>query len=111
MSNEKNKVKDKNVIGKATDAVMNSIEAILPATIKVGAVVNRVATMDKAGVDHEVIALQMTKKSTRGKTYEKTEISTIVKLYEDCKTRVPLSAKSARALIKTQGKRKGECSR
>lgn len=92
------------IIEKTADTAMDSIEAIMPATTKVGGVVNRVAALDKAGVDHEVIALQITKKSARGYKYEKEEITTIVKLYEDCKIRVPLSAKSARALIKDQEK-------
>ncbi|MEZ8987190.1 hypothetical protein OAI_00100 [Vibrio cyclitrophicus FF160] len=102
MAKEQSKVKK--AIEKAADTVTDSIEAVIPATTKAGAVVNRVATLDKAGVDHEVIALQMTKNSARGNTYEKAEIPTIVKLYEDCKTRVPLSAKSARALVKDQEK-------
>ncbi|CAM3170239.1 hypothetical protein AB2359_11815 [Vibrio cholerae] len=102
MASEKSKVN--NAIEKAADTVTDSIEAVMPATTKAGAVVNRVATMDKAGVDHEVIALQMTKNSARGNTYKKEEIPTLVKLYEDCKTRVPLSAKSARAIVKDQKK-------
>ncbi len=98
----KQKTKVQKVIEKAADKVTDSIETIMPATTKAGSVVNRVAALDKADVDHEVIALQMTKKSARGHTYEKKEIPTLVKLYEDCKTRVPLSAKSARALVKDQ---------
>lgn len=101
----KEKSKAQKVIEKAADTATDSIEAIMPATTKAGSVVNRVAAMDKAGVDHEVIALQMTKKSARGNKYEKKEIPTFVKLYEDCKTRVPLSAKSARALVKDQENR------
>jgi hypothetical protein len=102
MSTKKTKVQK--VINKATDTATDSIEAIMPATTKAGGVVNRVASLDKAGVDHEVIALQMTKSSARGNKYEKEEIPTLVKLYEDCKTRVPLSAKSARKLVQDQGK-------
>ena len=98
----KQKTKVQKVIEKAADKAMDSIEAIMPATVKAGSVVNRVAALDKAGVDREVITLQMTKNSARGHTYEKEEIPTLLKLYEDCKTRVPLSAKSARALVKDQ---------
>ncbi|EJG1722112.1 hypothetical protein ACLINW_000809 [Vibrio parahaemolyticus] len=102
MSKEKNKAQK--VINKAADTATDSIEAIMPATTKAGGVVNRVASLDKAGVDHEVIALQMTKNSARGNKYEKEEIPTLVKVYEDCKTRVPLSAKSARTLVQDQEK-------
>lgn len=102
MSKEKTNVQK--VIDKAADTATDSIEAIMPATTKAGGVVNRVASLDKAGVDHEVIALQMTKNSARGNKYEKEEIPTLVKIYEDCKTRVPLSAKSARKLVQDQEK-------
>ena len=100
----KEKTKAQKFIDKAADTTTDSIEAIMPVTTKAGGVVNRVASLDKAGIDHEVIALQMTKKSARGNKYEKEEIRTLVKLYEDCKTRVPLSAKSARTLVKDQEK-------
>ncbi|MBB1352670.1 hypothetical protein [Pseudoalteromonas sp. SR45-5] len=102
MTKEKNKVQK--VIEKAADKATDSIEAIMSATTKAGSVVNRVAALDKAGVDHEVTALLMTKNSARGNKYEKEEIPTLVKLYEDCKTRVPISAKSARAIVKDQEK-------
>ncbi|RLL20119.1 hypothetical protein [Acinetobacter chengduensis] len=102
MSKEKTNVQK--VIDKAADTATDSIEAIMPATTKAGGVVNRVASLHKAGVDHEVIALHMTKNSARGNKYEKEEIPTLVKIYEDCKTRVPLSAKSARKLVQDQEK-------
>lgn len=66
------------VIDNSTDTATDSIEAIMPITTKASGVVNRVASLDKAGVDHEVIALQMTKSSTHRNKYEKEEISTKV---------------------------------
>lgn len=102
MSKEKTKVQK--AINKAADTATDSIEAIMPATTKAGGVVNRVASLDKAGVDLGGRRIIKKKSSARGKKYEKEEIPTLVKIYEDCKTRVPLSAKSARKLVQDQEK-------
>lgn len=85
-----------------SDAATDGIEAVSSATSRAGAVVNRVAAMDEANVDHEVIALQMTKGSQHGHKYTEQDVQSYSKLYDDAKSGVPVTAKEARALVKDQ---------
>ncbi|PML61921.1 hypothetical protein BCT73_05930 [Vibrio breoganii] len=85
-----------------SDVATDGIEAVSSATSRAGAVVNRVAAMDEANVDHEVIALQMTKGSPNDHKYTEQDVQAYSKLYDDAKSGVPMTAKAARALVKDQ---------
>ncbi|ENP8454795.1 hypothetical protein ACEI25_001419 [Photobacterium damselae] len=87
-----------------SDKITDGISTISSATSRAGSVVNRVAALDKAGVDHEVIALQITKGSRRGHKYTEQDVQSYSKLYDDAKSGVPMTAKAARALAKDQVK-------
>lgn len=85
-----------------SDAVVDKLEKTSSASTRAGATVERTGKMVRAGVPDAVIALQLTANSARGYTYEADEISTIKKLAGDSKTRVGVTAKQARALIRDQ---------
>lgn len=91
-----------NGIEAVSNATTDSIDAVSSATSRAGAVVNRVAAMDEANVDHEVIALQMTKGSPHGQKYTKRDVQAYSKLYDDAKSGVPITAKAAKSLVKDQ---------
>lgn len=55
--------------------------------------------MREAGVDDDVIALQMSKQSANNNTYTKQDVQTLGKLYQDAKTKVVVTSKQASALI------------
>ncbi|WP_156826618.1 hypothetical protein [Marinobacterium rhizophilum] len=98
---------------KAKDWTKDQIDKVSTPASRSGNVVNRVARLVDAGVDPDVIALQMRKNSPRGNTYHKRDIYAYYKLYEDTKTRAPLTEKVTRALKNDEvrnvaGKNKGK---
>lgn len=74
------------------------------ATTRAGHTVERVGKMDEGEVDHEVIALQLTKNSKRDNQYSADEIPTLIKLYQDTQSTVGITAAQSRALIRDQQK-------
>lgn len=73
------------------------------STDRAGHLVERVGKMDEGNVDHDVIALQLTKNSRKGNTYTESEIPTMVKMYEDTQSGgVGITAEQTRALIRDQ---------
>lgn len=80
------------------------------ATSRAGHTVERVGKMDEGNVDHEVIALQLTKNSKHDNQYSADEIPTLVKVYQDNLSTVGITAAQARALIRDQQKQASQAS-
>lgn len=91
------------------DNTSELIEKVSSPASRSGSVVERVGTMCEEGVDLDVIALQMTKNSPNAKTYTIDDVKTCSKIYQDSKTKVVMTSKQARALIKDQHKIKANC--
>ncbi|AZL83326.1 hypothetical protein EIJ81_00210 (plasmid) [Aliivibrio salmonicida] len=85
---------------KVKDGFIDVFDTLSNATTRSGHVLNRVHNLDQAGIDRNVIAVLMTSKSKNNFEYTETDIDAYAKLYIDCKSRVPLTAKAARAINK-----------
>lgn len=85
-----------------SDKTEDILEKAHSPSSRSGHTVERVAKMDAAGVDHEVIALQLTKNSRYGNSYEPSEVPTLLKVHEDNVTAVGITAAQARQLIRDQ---------
>ncbi|ELV2844686.1 hypothetical protein VU607_01420 [Enterobacter cloacae] len=91
-------------VEKAIHAAITAGEEILdkvasPAS-RAGNTVERAAKMAKAGVDKTAIAAQLSSGSSTGHKYTPDQVETMVVLYEDCSTKVPLTKSATQALIK-----------
>lgn len=67
---------------------------------RAGISIERISKMVKDGVDHEVIALQISKNSRT--IYTANDIKAYCKLYETAKTKAPITKKQTKALMKDQ---------
>lgn len=85
-----------------TDSTVNLLEKASTPASRAGSTVERAGKLLEEGVDPEVIALQMTKNSATRTPYTVAEVMAYGHLYQDAKSRVPLPAAQARALIKDQ---------
>ncbi|MCW9739050.1 hypothetical protein L2V80_05060 [Proteus mirabilis] len=77
----------------------DALDKISSPTSRAGYTVERAAKMLAAGVCPEAIAAQMNKNSAQGNTYTPEQVTGFGNLYEDCKTKVPVSREAATALI------------
>jgi len=87
-----------NIVDTGTDL----IEKVSSPASRSGSTVERAGKMLEEGVSPAVIALQMTENSPKNQTYTQDDVKTLGKVYLDSKTRVTLTAKQTRALIKDQ---------
>lgn len=94
--------KSTNVVGNVADGAADLIEKVSSPASRAGSAVERAGRMLEENVDPEVIALQMTKNSPNGKRYTVAKVLAYGDLYEDSKTKAPLTAKQTRAIIKDQ---------
>lgn len=94
--------KSTNFVGSVADGAVDLIEKVSSPASRAGSAVERAGRMLEENVDPEVIALQMTKNSPNGKRYTVAKVLAYGDLYEDSKTKAPLTAKQARAIIKDQ---------
>lgn len=109
MTDEK-KSKAKKTLGKrvsdaantTSDFVENTIDKVSTPSSRAGSSIERIAKMDHANVDKEVIALQMTKNSARGHEYTTKDVETCSKIYSDSITKVVVTADQSRVLISDQ---------
>ncbi|MDA8118952.1 MAG: hypothetical protein M0Z85_02635 [Gammaproteobacteria bacterium] len=99
--------KSNNVLGTVADGAADLIEKISSPASRAGSAVERAGRMLEEDVDPEVIALQMTKNSPNGKRYTAAKVLAYGDLYEDSKTKAPLTAKQTRAIIKDQRAQRG----
>ncbi|MFL1404374.1 hypothetical protein ACJO2E_03385 [Marinobacter sp. M1N3S26] len=90
------------VTSSVADRTTDLLEKVSSPASRSGSVVERSGKMTEQGVDPEVTALQMTKNSPNGQKYTAQDVDSYAKLYQDSETRVVLTAKQARALIKDQ---------
>ncbi|WP_208647510.1 hypothetical protein [Pseudomonas kribbensis] len=92
------------------DAIDFAVDLDLTSTptSRAGHTIERVGKMDEAEVDHEVIALQLTKNSRKGNQYEADEIPTLVKVYQDTHSAVGVTSAQTRALIRDQQVESGQ---
>ena len=88
----------------AVDTITDSLEKVLSPASRSGSVVERAGKMTEEGVDKDVTALQMTKNSPNGQKYTAKDVNAYAKLHNDSKTKVVITAKQARVLIKDQQK-------
>lgn len=86
----------------AIDTTTDLLEKVSSPASRSGSVVERAAKMTEEGVDKDVTALQMTKNSPNGQTYTAEDVDAYAKLHKDSTTKVVITAKQARALIKDQ---------
>ncbi|MDD3019253.1 MAG: hypothetical protein PHE74_12945 [Comamonas sp.] len=84
------------------DAITDQIEKVSSPASRAGHVVERAGKMDEANVDHDVIALQMTKRSPTKTVYTARDVNVLANVYQDSKTTVLLTAKQSRALIEDE---------
>lgn len=94
--------KSTNFVGNVADGAADLIEKVSSPASRAGSAVERAGRMLEENVDPEVIALQMTKNSPNGKRYTVAKVLAYGDLYEDSKTKAPLTAKQTRAIIKDQ---------
>lgn len=90
------------ITGTIADGAADLIEKVSSPASRAGSAVERAGRMLEENVDPEVIALQMTKNSPNGKCYTAAKVLAYGDLYEDSKTKAPLTAKQTRAIIKDQ---------
>lgn len=100
--------KSTNVTGAFVDGAVDLIEKVSSPASRAGSAVERAGRMLEENVDPEVIALQMTKNSPNGKRYTAAKVLAYGDLYEDSKTKAPLTAKQTRAIIKDQRTQRGD---
>lgn len=97
-----------NAVNAATTVVIDTATDLLDKasnpTSRAGHTVERAAKLTREGVDPEVTALQMTKNSANNQTYTANDVNAFAKLYTDTETKVGITAKQTRALIKDQKK-------
>ena len=91
-------------MSKIIDKTADAFEKLGSPASRAGHSTERVAKLSKAGVDPEVIALQMTKNSKIGQVYTKDDILTLKKLYNDCEAKVVITRAQTRALMNDQNK-------
>lgn len=78
---------------------------------RAGASVQRIYEMSQSGLSDKIAALLMEENSANNFKYTPREVKTIVKLYEDCKTKVLVTKAQANVIIKdckTYGVHKSE---
>jgi hypothetical protein len=92
----------KKLVNSAIDATVNALEQVSTPTIRAGWAVGRVGKMLEKGVDPQVIAMQMTKNSPKGTRYTASKVQAYGELYQDAKTKAPITAEQSKALIKDQ---------
>ncbi len=90
------------IMGAVADGTVDLIEKVSSTASRAGSAVERAGRMLEENVDPEVVALQMTKNSPNGKRYTVAKVLAYGDLYEDSKTKVVLTAKQTRAIIKDQ---------
>ncbi|WP_042339035.1 hypothetical protein [Paraburkholderia ferrariae] len=100
--------KSTNLTGAFVDGAVDLIEKVSSPASRAGSAVERAGRMLEEDVDPEVIALQMTKNSPNGKRYTAAKVLAYGDLYEDSKTKAPLTAKQTRAIIKDQRAQRGD---
>ena len=99
--------KPTNITGSVAAGAVDLIEKVSSPASRAGSAVERAGRMLEENVDPEVIALQMTKNSPNGKRYTADKVLAYGDLYEDSKTKAPLTAKQTRAIIKDQRAQQG----
>jgi hypothetical protein len=82
--------------------ITDTLEKVASAASRAGSTTERVGKMAEAGVPASVIAMQLTENSRNGNTYSTAEIPTLVKVYQDSKSAVGVTAAQAQALINDQ---------
>jgi len=92
----------KKLINSVADSATDQIEKISSPASRAGSAIDRVGKMLEAGVNPNVIALQMTENSPKGKQYTVAKVQAYGDLYEDAKTKAPITAAQSRALIEDQ---------
>jgi len=86
------------VVEKVVDKFDDVIDKVSTPSSRAGSTVERVGKMLENGVSLKVIALQMTETSANEK-YTLSDVKTLGKLYQDVKTKVPITSKQTKALI------------
>lgn len=94
------------VTNSITDTGTDLLEKVSSPSSRSGSVVERAGKMTEEGVHKDVTALQMSRNSPNGQTYTERDVEAYAKLHEDSKTKVVITAKQARALIKDQQENK-----
>jgi hypothetical protein len=94
---------DKNKVDQAVDAVVNTgsslLDKVSSPSSRAGNTIERAAKMAAAGVAKTAIAAQLSSGSSTEHQYSTDEVDTMVVLFEDCKTKAPLTKKASQALI------------
>jgi len=83
-----------NILDKATDM----IDKVSTPSLRAGYTIERVGKLLESGISPKVIALQMTETSANER-YTVSDVKTYGKLYQDVKTKVPITSKQTKALI------------
>ncbi|WP_347888113.1 hypothetical protein ABHF54_10970 [Nitrosomonas europaea] len=94
--------KPEDIANNVIDTTNDWIEKVSSPASRAGSVIERAGRMREEGVDSDVIALQMTKNSPNSQTYTTRDVEAYSKLYQDSKTKVTITSKQTRALIKDQ---------
>ncbi len=89
---------------KISTIVIDTIEKVSSQKSRSASTVERVAKLDIATVDKEVIALQLTKNSRNGYKYTEESIKFFSMLYEDSRSNVGITKAQTEALLDDQAK-------
>ncbi len=89
-------------INDVVDCVTSVVEKVSSPSSRAGSTIERAGKMLEADISEDVIALQMSKNSPNQETYSGDDVRAYGKLFEDAKTKVLLTAKQTRSLIKDQ---------
>lgn len=92
----------KKLVSAVADTVNNVMDKTSSPRTRAGSTVERVGKMVDAGVSKQVIALQLTENSRRGKIYTVEKVDAMADLWEESKSAVLVTAKQARVLIEDQ---------
>ncbi|ELA8131901.1 hypothetical protein [Vibrio parahaemolyticus] len=90
------------------DQAIDTIDKMSTPTTRSGSVLNRVAGLREHNIPNNVIALLMTETSPTKKSYTEEDVDSYDKLYNDCRSGVPLTAEATRGLMRDAENRKKE---
>lgn len=93
----------KGKIDQVVDAVVNTgsdlLDKVSSPASRAGSTIERVAKMARSGVVPTAIAAQLSSGSPTGHQYTTAEVDTMVVVYADCETKVPVTKAATEALI------------
>ena len=89
------------------DTIKDTIDKVSTPTMRTGSTIYRVHKLYESNISPKVIALQMTENSSNKKYTEK-DIYSYIKVFEDCQTKVAITAQQTKALLEDSREQESE---